>query len=587
MVLRRSVLQSLAVLVILFGAVIIAPTMALSAAGDEHSTHSSGEHAAAVASEKAEGPAGHHEGSAAPESDDGWILGANITAAIAVILFLVARGRRRESIPGNPNSAKSADGQDPSLKHPTRLSALDRIFRSPLYPIVPQAAVIGVFVYILFALLFGSSNPSNNFGSVMVWIMWWPVIPITFVLAGRFWCSLCPWGALSDWLQTHLSLGLKVPKVIKKYGIWVIFGGFMFITWYDLAFGLTTSATATITVLLVVAVLALITSVLFERRVWCRYLCPLGGIFGNYSQAAIVEFRGTPEKCATCSKHACYKGAQAAPGCPLIEFPLSMESNRLCNLCGNCVKNCENGSPKLKWRLPGKELWEKRDGRLDEAVLASVLVGVILMAGFGMLEFWQAWVTTTSTYLGIPEWVIVTIAYIAAALAGLGLSILASAFSARGTTEGTWANLTRYGYALIPLNLATHISHNMFHFLGEGKTIGTVSQKLVGIGPAYAAAAGHASGGHGAAALVSPAGIRWVQFTLMGLGIAASILVTWKIARRGTIRRETAPLEASAGAGVATSKSSIWRGFGPQLAVITMFSFVSFMLFVLPMAARH
>lgn len=453
---------------------------------------------------------------------------------------------------------------------------MQKIFASRLYPIVPQALVLGIFVYILFALLWGTENAHDNFGSVMVWILWWPVIPLTFIFLGRIWCALCPWGALSDWLQSHFSLDLKVPKPIKKYGIWIIFGGFILITWYELAFGLTTSTKATVTVLLVVAAAALITSLLLERRAWCRYLCPLGGIFGNYAQTAAVEFRGTKEICATCTRADCYKGSDTVAGCPLFEFPKQMDSNRLCNLCGNCVKTCRNDSPKLKFRMPGKELWEKKEGKLDEAVLASVLVGAILIAGFGMLEFWQAAVENIIQSTGISKAVIVTAAYATFGLVALLLTLGASAISARSTGEKTWKNFARYGYALIPLNLATHSAHNMFHLLGEGGSIGTVIKDMVASKAAHAAetVTSHASnavaatGGHAdvSAALASPGAIKWIQFGLMAAGIAASILVAWKISGRDEKK---------------------WGAFLPHLALIGVFGFASFMLFVLPMTLRH
>src|SRR3990172_4236348 len=93
-----------------------------------------------------------------------------------------------------------------------------RILSNPLYPRLPQTIFLIVFVFALSALLWGPDSPQENFGSVMIWILWWPLIPLSFVFLGRIWCALCPWGALSDWLQSHICLGRPITPWIKKHG---------------------------------------------------------------------------------------------------------------------------------------------------------------------------------------------------------------------------------------------------------------------------------------------------------------------------------------------------------------------------------
>jgi polyferredoxin len=111
----------------------------------------------------------------------------------------------------------------------------------------------------------------------------------------------------------------------------------------------------------------------FQRRAWCRYLCFLGGLSGNYARTGMIALRATPEVCATCtSKAACYNGSAKAAGCPMFEFPRTMDSNANCNLCANCVKSCPNGSLTLTLRTPTAELWFVRKPKLEEAFLAVV-----------------------------------------------------------------------------------------------------------------------------------------------------------------------------------------------------------------------
>ena len=448
-----------------------------------------------------------------------------------------------------------------------------KILGSKLYPRLPQALVLYIFFYIIFALLWGPDDTATNFGLVSIWILWWPLIPLTFVLLGRVWCALCPWGAITDWLQSHFCLGIKVPDWIKKYGIWIIFSGFMFLTWYELAFGVTSSRLVTAAVLLSILSLALLSGFLFEKRVWCRYLCPLGGIFGNYAQTAIVEFRGTPDKCRECKDVYCLKGSESAPGCSLKEFPKNMDSNRLCNLCGDCVKNCQNNSPRLRLRLPGKELWEKSQAKLDEALLSALLVGIILISGFGMLEFWVGWQDTVSQLSGLSKPWLTTIVFVLFGLGSFLLTYAASYFSSRSTGGSVINNFSIFGYALIPLNLATHMAHNLFHFLGEGRNILRAALALFSQQQVEAAQVSAKHIGHSAtSALVPTAVIQSLQFVLMFVGFATSVYVAWQIAKKMVGAKD---------------KNGLRGALVPHIVIILAFSVISLIMFVSPMAMRH
>lgn len=448
-----------------------------------------------------------------------------------------------------------------------------KIFNSKLYPRLPQAITMYIFFYVIFALLWGPDNVGRNFGLVSIWILWWPLIPLTFVLLGRVWCTLCPWGAITDWMQSHFCLGLKIPKWIKKHGIWIIFSGFIFLTWYELALGVTSSRIVTAAILLTILVLAFVAGALFEKRVWCRYLCPLGGIFGNYAQTAVVEFRGTPEKCAQCKDAHCLVGTELTPGCTLKEFPKNMESNRLCNICGDCVKSCNNNSPKLTLRLPGKELWEKRVAKLDEALLSSLLVGIILISGIGMLELWVNLQKNLSTTTGLSKPLITTFALILFGLASFGLAYLASYFSSKSTKISVTQNFKIFGYALIPLNLMTHMAHNLFHFLGEGRNIVEAANVFFFTSQAQAAEINAKQVEHTtSSALASASVIQSLQFVFMFAGFAASAYVAWRIAKK----------MASS-----VDNKKFMHIFVPHIFVITIFSAVSLFMFILPMATRH
>jgi hypothetical protein len=69
-------------------------------------------------------------------------------------------------------------------------------------------------------------------------VLWCPALPLVNVLFGRFWCAVCPFAALSDFVQKLVGVNRPVPPFLKKYGIWIIDATFLAITWADHVFGI-------------------------------------------------------------------------------------------------------------------------------------------------------------------------------------------------------------------------------------------------------------------------------------------------------------------------------------------------------------
>lgn len=54
---------------------------------------------------------------------------------------------------------------------------------------------------------------------------------------------------------------------------------------------LITRPIATALMFLLILLLTLVLSLIFRQRVFCLYLCPVGGFLGTYSMAAMTEVR--------------------------------------------------------------------------------------------------------------------------------------------------------------------------------------------------------------------------------------------------------------------------------------------------------
>ena len=452
------------------------------------------------------------------------------------------------------------DGPQPQGRNLLDLPLVRRIARSPLYPKALQIPMAAIFGLIAFQLLVGPDAAHDNPGTAWMWVLWWPILPVIFVFLGRFWCTVCPFGAISDFVQKLVGVNRPVPEFLKKYGIWIIDAWFIAITWADHVWGIVESPWGSGVLLLVMTTAVVVSGAFFARRTFCRYLCFLGGLSANYARTGIVALRTKADVCAACTaKAACFNGTETQPGCPLFTFPRLMDSNAACNLCANCVKACPNDAITLTLRKPTSELWFVRKPKLEESFLAMAIMGIVLIQNLTMLAVWSdalAWFEATT---GITnKAVIFTVAFTVA----IGAPVLLLAISARiarfRTPETTWQNFARFGYALIPLDIAGHVAHNLFHFLGEGKAIAYTTGELIGI----------ANPG-GSTALLGTGVIQTIQFGLLGLGIAASLYAVYRIAHR----RYQSPRNLG------------WT-LVPFTAMVAVLGLANIGLFMLPMAHR-
>src|SRR5665647_646679 len=104
----------------------------------------------------------------------------------------------------------------------------------------------------------------------------------------------------------------------------------------------------------------------------------------------MLELRANNDICQICKTKDCYKGNDKAPGCPMFEFPMTMETSASCNLCANCIKTCPNDSIRISPRIPTSEFWSQTRAHFEEAFLAIVLVGIVFVQNITMLDVYSS-----------------------------------------------------------------------------------------------------------------------------------------------------------------------------------------------------
>ncbi|MBP7866739.1 MAG: cyclic nucleotide-binding domain-containing protein [Acidobacteria bacterium] len=352
-----------------------------------------------------------------------------------------------------------------------RLPWLKAFLKSSFYPLILQ--IPALFVLGLIAVYcFVGPQSEDNFALTLTWPIWWAALPLSFLFLGRIWCSICPFALVSSGIQKAGGLKLPIPKFFRRLEIWPMTFLFLFLTWADEYWHYPDYPWMTGVVLVSVFGGTVLMSLIFERRTWCRYFCPLGGVNGVYSSASFLELRTNIDVCSNeCTDHRCIAGDNRRP-CPMLERPLAMDTNQNCNLCMNCLKVCPHGAVHLYLRKPGAEMWEMRKPLLSAGVLAVLLSGAMLLHAF--CKYLGAWGlglkdAPPAIWFGLATdeaaW---TLGYILMLVAVMGIVMTAAAVST-GMENGVFSsNLAHYGLTFAVMAVLQHITLEGAEFFAEG-----------------------------------------------------------------------------------------------------------------------
>ena len=249
-----------------------------------------------------------------------------------------------------------------------------------------------LFVAVNLGLWLGPQARADNPMLKLFWAWWWPLILISYPLVGRLWCAICPfmvWGQIAQRL-TPWRKRLWPHGDNDRWASPLLAAGFALILIWEEVWNLENTAWLSSCLLLLITAGAVVGSLLFEKRFWCRYLCPVGGMNGLFAKLSILELRAEAGTCGgSCSSYACFKGGPAqgeglaTEGCPLGTHPAHLSDNRNCVLCMTCTQACPNRSVQLRLRPPAANV--QKDMRSPDGERGLILV----LAGGITLHHWQ------------------------------------------------------------------------------------------------------------------------------------------------------------------------------------------------------
>jgi polyferredoxin len=382
---------------------------------------------------------------------------------------------------------------------------LGRLLRSGLYPPIFRVPTLLIFLLTLLYSFFGAVKGRGNLGLLITWSIWWPLLPLALLLTGRFFCAICPISTTIGWLQRGKRSPGRMPgPLVRRYGLWFMVGSLVLLLWADGVWGTKSTSLLSASILSGLWLFALLVGLLYQRLTFCRHLCPIGAYTGIFSMAAPLELRARQELCQECKTLDCYRGNERAQGCPLFEFPRSMDSNRNCNLCANCIKSCPYGAVEVRLRAAPRELWRLRRPLLGESLLAPVILAVVFIEALGLGG-------------DGPRFTLFFFGGIAAVLAAYGLASAVSSLAGVPLRAG----LSAFGYAYIPLALGASLGYSLTRYLGIwGRAPGLILEQL------------RSPLGAGSPSLEAASSGGILGLALLALGAFASGYVVWRAARQ-------------------------------------------------------
>ena len=408
---------------------------------------------------------------------------------------------------------------------------LRRFLRSDWWPDkINYGFTLIVFAIVVVMLFIGPQHRSENVALNLFWAWWWPLILFGFPFVGRLWCSICPFMIYGEVTQ-KLSLWL-VPRQLKrwpreqaeKWGGWFLFGLFVLIFLWEELWNLEDTAYLSACLLLLITAGAMIFSAIFERRFWCRYLCPIGGRNGLFAKLSMTELRAQQGTCsAECTTYQCYKGGvqkgegMETNGCPLYSHPAQLEDNKDCVLCMTCLKACPHRSVEFNLRPPGIELWTTHTPHLYEVALLFLLLSGVFLHRLPEIQ------TMGLENIDLKPFLPHLVASILALTIPVIIPIAAYGFTSliyrlQNTKPRSFVELA-YGY--LPLVLGANLAHYLRLGLGEAGRIIPVTLATFGYSNATMPVL-----------VAHPAVTAFLQGVTLISSVLLTILLTQKIARQ-------------------------------------------------------
>jgi len=307
-----------------------------------------------------------------------WLLAGSMGFLLAIVIigWLRVKGETRET--------KTIS--QPPIDLNKRFVLLDRLLKWRPLQFTCTLPLLAGLMMVLLAGLFGTKVGGRNVAVMLTWIVWISMLSLFLVpLGGRIWCMICPLPVLGEYLQRgattevragkrgrfgnrFFGLGRHWPRALS--GPWLRLSLFLILG--TLSASLAGQPKWTAITLMLMVVVGILMSLVWELRSFCRYVCPVAAFISAYSTVGRLMVRKRdPEVCRNCKDKPCFKGNATGWACPYGLMVARIDRNADCGMCAECFKSCPSDNVSLAWR---NGPWTEHFRTYGEAWQAIVLL---------------------------------------------------------------------------------------------------------------------------------------------------------------------------------------------------------------------
>jgi hypothetical protein len=294
------------------------------------------------------------------------------------------------------------------MKDLLKIRIIDVVTSGRYYPLAVRIITLAFFVLLIAGGLaaphvsekLAGTLRNTNLAALVTWSLWWPLVIISAVLFGRIWCQICPMELVNS-LAEKIGLKRKPPAFLfSGWGVTLFYSlallGFIRTFWAH------RFPERMAVFFLFLLGTALATGLIYEKRAFCSFLCPVGRLLGLYACCSGLEWRVRDQAvCEGCRSKDCSasksSGRLTARSCASGLHPPNLTDNRDCLTCTDCRTVCPNDNLSFSLRRPFADLFGPL--KLD----TSALVLLLLAGGLVVWEISEEWDAAESALLFFPD----------------------------------------------------------------------------------------------------------------------------------------------------------------------------------------